>query len=448
VAVRLPMPVWRYDLSLSSAGQRQVPEDRSLNQVRSRVVPSQSLPAGSGLQQALMQCDRVQRMAESAFSEADFEKQLKHWLFALVQSLSANAAWLALGSRELRIVAAMGPWPAIEGTDVPTRSGMTARVLAERDMAVEIAIQIEPETHDSLRDCLLAGVPLSWNGHPQGVLMVWLPSGRTYPERELRILRMAAMTLAQHLHGAELLARERHRAARFELIADVARMVGVETERDALLQRAADAIHRTLGYPAIDIPTIEDEAPQQLTIRVRGGHYKNAIPHIDRVPIDRGIMGAAVLERRTQCVNDVASDPRYIKPPNVDPPQAELAVPILVDGAVRGVINVESPRRFSPLDVTTIENVAGFLGDALRRVQRLQQERDDEVGAERARVAGDVQKNLSQLLVQVHMLADTLEPMLRVDPEKAANRCQRLRELTSSAQRELRALLQRSAPGP
>ena len=70
------------------------------------------------------------------------------------------------------------------------------------------------------------------------------------------------------------------------------------------------------------------------------------------------IVGAAVREGRSQCVNDVRRDPRYITPPGVQPPQAELAIPILLGGEVLGVLNVESERAQALYRVDDEQNVA------------------------------------------------------------------------------------------
>lgn len=400
------------------------------------------MPAGTALARHIAMCERVQRLGESAFAVDGIESQLRHWLFGLCEAVRAHAGIVALGARELRVVAGVGG--AFEVGALLPQQGVAAKVLSERDLVLGAAIELDPTTPAPLRDTLAVGLPIEFAGRALGVLAIWLPAGRTWPDSELSLLRTAIIGVAQHLHSAELLARERHRGARFELIAQVARLVTEDGDRDAMLQRVADAIHTTLGYPAVDIPTIDDDDRQHLTIRVRGGHYKHVIRQVDKVPLSQGIMGAAVREARTQYVNDVGGDARYIQPPGVDPPQAELAVPIRIDGRVVGVINVESPRRFSPLDVTTIETVAEFLAGALKSVERIAQTHIITKVHERERIANDVDTNLTQQLTQIHMLADTLEATIDSDRAKAAQRCQRLRELTAKAQRDLRALLERS----
>ena len=79
----------------------------------------------------------------------------------------------------------------------------------------------------------------------------------------------------------------------------------------------ASILNQPLGFASVDIPLIEPPDLQTLVIRIRGGEYKRRIRHVDRLPIDSGIMGATARTRRSQLVNAVAADPRYVTPPGV-----------------------------------------------------------------------------------------------------------------------------------
>jgi GAF domain-containing protein len=80
-------------------------------------------------------------------------------------------------------------------------------------------------------------------------------------------------------------------------------------------------------------------------------------------------MGAAVREGRTQLVNDIRSDPRYLCPPGVTAARAELAVPICLGDRVLGVVNVEGDRPFDELDRRSLEVIADYLAVAIDNSQ-------------------------------------------------------------------------------
>ncbi len=78
------------------------------------------------------------------------------------------------------------------------------------------------------------------------------------------------------------------------------------------------------------------------------------------IPVGRGIVGAVAEQGRTIVVNDTSKDSRYI----VDDESrlSELAVPIINDGKVIGVIDSEHPRRnfFTKNHIAVLETIASI----------------------------------------------------------------------------------------
>jgi HD-GYP domain-containing protein (c-di-GMP phosphodiesterase class II) len=88
-------------------------------------------------------------------------------------------------------------------------------------------------------------------------------------------------------------------------------------------------------------------------------------------PVDSGVNGRVARSGVTALVGDTRGDPDYIvRDPGTDP-RSELSVPILVDGAVWGVLNIEGAERdaFAETDVVLVEAVAASLGSALHRAE-------------------------------------------------------------------------------
>jgi GAF domain-containing protein len=83
-------------------------------------------------------------------------------------------------------------------------------------------------------------------------------------------------------------------------------------------------------------------------------------PHT-RIPLGRGICGAAATERATVIVDDVNADPRYLAC-SVET-KSEIVTPIMLDGDVLGEIDIDSDRAaaFGPDDRTLLEKVAALL---------------------------------------------------------------------------------------
>lgn len=231
------------------------------------------------------------------------------------------------------------------------------------------------------------------------------------------------------------------------LLMRVGRIIASDLKLFEMLQKTADAIHELLGYPNVDLPLVDERDPETLVVRVRGGAYKERIRHEDRIPIARGVMGAAVRERQTQVVNDVAADPRYVQPPSGIAVTAELAVPILHAGRPLGVVNVEGDRPFTAVDVQLLELVADHLAVAIENTRLFAQERRLAVLEERQRLARDLHDSVTQLLFSSTLLAESLPGLLRKGIEEAAPKLERLIELNRRALGEMRGLLRELAPG-
>jgi GAF domain-containing protein len=87
-------------------------------------------------------------------------------------------------------------------------------------------------------------------------------------------------------------------------------------------------------------------------------------PHT-RIPLGRGICGAAATARATIVVDDVNSDPRYLACSLET--QSEIVVPIMRDATVLGEIDIDSDRRaaFGGADRRMLESVAAILAEKL-----------------------------------------------------------------------------------
>lgn len=233
---------------------------------------------------------------------------------------------------------------------------------------------------------------------------------------------------------------------RLRLLLRVARIIAADLTIEEILDGVADAIHELLGFPNVDLPLVDPQDPAVLVIRARGGAYKQHIRHEDRLPVDRGIMGAAVTEGRTQRVDDVAADPRYVQPPSGFAVRAELAVPLRHSERVLGVLNVEGPEPFSDDDVELLEAIADLLAVALEKARRVEGELRVAVLEERQRLARELHDSVTQLLFSATLTGESLPAVARRDPAEAERRRERMVELVRQALAEMRALLKELAP--
>ena len=89
-------------------------------------------------------------------------------------------------------------------------------------------------------------------------------------------------------------------------------------------------------------------------------------PHT-RIPLGRGICGAAATAKETIVVDDVNADSRYLACSLET--KSEIVVPILLRGDVLGEIDIDSdkPAAFGTADRSLLERVAALLAPRVRR---------------------------------------------------------------------------------
>ena len=87
-------------------------------------------------------------------------------------------------------------------------------------------------------------------------------------------------------------------------------------------------------------------------------------PHT-RIPLGRGICGAAAAEKATIIVDDVNADPRYLAC-SIET-KSEIVVPIMHEGDVLGELDIDSDRAaaFGHDDRELLEQVAALLAPSL-----------------------------------------------------------------------------------
>ena len=133
----------------------------------------------------------------------------------------------------------------------------------------------------------------------------------------------------------------------------VDRVVNRETEADEVLRKTVELLHdRFDHYSWVGIYLVEDG---DLVL----GPWKGpeATEHV-RIPIGQGICGAAAATGRTEIVDDVNADERYLA--CFVSTRSEIVVPIHFEGRVVGEIDIDSdrPAAFTDDDRVFLERVA------------------------------------------------------------------------------------------
>ena len=149
-------------------------------------------------------------------------------------------------------------------------------------------------------------------------------------------------------------------AHNYTLVLDEIRgAVGRATDPDAAMQAVVDTLKTRLpDYTWVGIYLLDGNE------LVLGPFRGKPSPHT-RIPLGRGICGAAAAEKTTIVVDDVTTDSRYLAC-SADT-RSEIVVPIMNGTDVMGEIDIDSDRRaaFGPEDRALLERVAELLAPRL-----------------------------------------------------------------------------------
>ena len=133
----------------------------------------------------------------------------------------------------------------------------------------------------------------------------------------------------------------------------VERIVNRGGDADDVLRGVVEVLHdRVAHYSWVGIYLVEGE---ELVLGPWQG--PEATEHV-RIPVGRGICGAAAATGRTEVVDDVDADPRYLA--CFPSTRSEIVVPIAFQGRVVGEIDIDSdePAAFGEEDKAFLERVA------------------------------------------------------------------------------------------
>ncbi|HEY7474434.1 MAG TPA: GAF domain-containing protein [Vicinamibacterales bacterium] len=126
----------------------------------------------------------------------------------------------------------------------------------------------------------------------------------------------------------------------------------------AAMQVAVERLKALPNYNWVGIYLLEG---QELVL---GPFLGKPSPHT-RIPLNRGICGAAASQKETIIVDDVNSDPRYLAC-SIET-KSEIVVPIMRDGRVFGEIDIDSdrPAAFGEQDRKLLEDAARAIANRL-----------------------------------------------------------------------------------
>jgi phosphoserine phosphatase RsbU/P len=182
-------------------------------------------------------------------------------------------------------------------------------------------------------------VPMTARGKLVGVIDLQSTRVNAYTEYDRALLRLIAARVSVAIDNARLYRRVDRQNRTLKALAHISREFSSILNLSELLGKIAEAMRALINYDAFSILLVDHEAR---ALRHRFSIRYDQRVDIDNIPLGKGITGAAATSREVVRVHDTTRDPRYIA--SHTDIRSEVAVPLVVQDRVVGVMDLESDR--------------------------------------------------------------------------------------------------------
>ncbi len=286
-------------------------------------------------------------------------------------------------THDLRMRFQIGHKPEIERMRIRMGQGIVGEVAQNRQAMlvndVSTAgnyINANPDVRSEL------AVPLITKNRMIGVIDIQSEQPNYFTQEHLHLLTLTASRIAGAIENARLYTRVARQAQTLQVLNEISREITSILDPDELLQRVGQLVRRIIDYQMFSIWLVNEREQileNRLSIRsvhrsenkekqekreepkrtlwdssppepaplappsgVLGESIENVGPIGTTIPLDRGLVGAAIREKRVIFVPDVRKDSRYhmVNPET----RSEMTVPLIYKGTAIGVLDVEHTR--------------------------------------------------------------------------------------------------------
>lgn len=252
------------------------------------------------------------------------------------------------------------------GRGVTGRAAQTRQAVLVADVANEQDyIDVVPNVHSEL------AIPLIVKNRVIGVIDIEARETGYFTEEHKRLLTLIASRMAVGIENARLHTRTTRQARTLLLLNEIAQELTSILNLDELLKRIAELLSRLIDYQMFSILLV-DASGEKLQHRF-AQRFQERLHLKHDIPLGKGLVGYAAQSKEAVLASDVGKDPRYIL---LNPEtRSELAVPLIYQGTVIGVLDLEHTRRgyFTEDHKRTLVTLAAQIAIAIENARLYEQ---------------------------------------------------------------------------
>jgi phosphoserine phosphatase RsbU/P len=259
-----------------------------------------------------------------------------------------------------------------ERVRVKVGEGITGRAALTRQPVLVSDVTQEGSYIEALQNvCSELAIPLIVKNRVIGVIDIEARQKGYFTEEHKRLLTLIASRMAVGIENARLHTRITRQARTLLLLNEIARELTSILNLDELLKRVAELLNRLIDYQMFSILLL-DATGEKLQHRF-AQRFEERLHLKHDIPLGRGVVGYAAQAKQAVLVPDVSKSERYIA---TNPEtRSELAVPLIYQEKVIGVLDLEHTRRgyFTEDHQRTLTTLAAQLAIAIENARLYEQ---------------------------------------------------------------------------
>ncbi len=306
--------------------------------------PPSPIPAKTQVRVEPLQTEFLVRLADALNTTLDLQTLMKRTADMVRAVIDYRIfAILLLNDRtnELRMRFQIGHTPEAERMRIRMGKGIVGQAAQTREPVLvpdvtktENYINVNPDVRSEL------AVPLIVKNRVIGVIDIQSEQPDYFQQEHLHLLKLTASRIGQAIENARLYTRVARQAQMLQVLNEISREITSILDLESLLERIGTLLRRIIDYQMFSI-WIVNERDHVLENRFALRFGERFYPD-EKLPLDQGLVGAAIAERRLIHAPDVRKDPRYrmFNPET----RSEMAMPLIYKGKVIGILDIEHTR--------------------------------------------------------------------------------------------------------
>jgi signal transduction histidine kinase len=174
-----------------------------------------------------------------------------------------------------------------------------------------------------------------------GTISIQSDSPNAFNEGEIALLEQLGTQVAIGIDNANLLEATRQNLLEIDILYRISQSLSGSLDPEQLMKEVADLLRQNFGYYHVMVFVVDQESGDLVARQGSGKIATRLIEQGYRLPVGEGIVGHVANTGEPFVTNDVENVVFYAYHPLLEAIKSELSVPIIIDGQVIGVLDVQ-----------------------------------------------------------------------------------------------------------